>query len=327
MKTKARLKELFRRICILCVVVTGVMTIVATSDDDDTKSTTSANSSTIITTTNTAPVAAIISPSASGAFSEGALITFAGSGTDTEDGALTGAALFWSSSIDGRLGIGSTLADVSLSNGTHTITLTATDSDGTAHAATISITLNPEGNTLPSVSITSPADGATFSPADFITFTGTGTDAEDGTLTDTSLTWTSNKNKHIGVGPSFATDQLLSGTHLITLTGTDNANTKTTASISISIKNSLPTATITWPADGAELPLGTTIICNGTGYDAEDGELGESAMVWRINGERAGEGNTCAIDYLTTAGDYTIALHVTDQAGETDVDTIEITLE
>ena len=317
----------FRRICILLICIIGLLSIIGTSEDDDDSDTTTPTSGTTTTvTTNTAPVASITAPQDATTFTEGSLVTFAGGATDTEDGALTGSALYWSSSLDGRLGIGAVIRDVSLSTGTHTITLTATDSEGAAHAATITLTLNPIGNTLPTVSITTPADGDSFGHGDYITFTGTGTDTEDGDLTGSSLTWTSNKNGQIGIGNSFETNQLKGGTHIITLTGTDSVGTKVSANLSISVKNTLPTAEITWPADGDEFAAGETIICNGTGYDAEDGELGDAALVWRLNGNKVGEGNTCAIDYLSTPGDYKIAFHVTDSAGETDVDAIEITI-
>ncbi|MBU0995515.1 MAG: hypothetical protein KJ737_23715 [Proteobacteria bacterium] len=326
MKNEAGITGTIRRICILFMCISGLLSIVATSNDDDKKSSTTTTATTTTSNTNTAPTAAISAPADAAAFTEGALITFAGTGTDTEDGALSGSELYWSSSIDGRLGIGATLRDVSLSTGTHSITLTATDSEGAANAATISITINPVGNTLPAVSITTPSDGDTFSYGDYITFTGTGTDAEDGDLTESDLTWTSNKNKHIGVGTSFETDQLNSGNHIITLTGTDSANTKVSASITISIKNTLPVAKISWPADGDEFTIGEPIACHGTGYDSEDGEMGGAALVWRLNGNKVGEGNSCDIDYIALAGDYILALHVTDSAGETDVDFIGITI-
>lgn len=328
MKQTADIIQKFRRLFLICVFLIGLVAIIGTSDDDKSDDDTDTDTSTETSTeTNTAPVAAITVPADATTFNEGSLLTFAGSGTDTEDGALTGAALYWSSSIDGRLGIGATVNDISLSAGTHTITFTATDKEGAAHAATATITINPDGNTLPTVEITAPTDKDTFSVGEYITFTGTGTDTEDGDLTGGSLTWTSNKNKMIGVGTSFESDNLSSGEHIITLTATDSANTKASTNITISIKNTLPTATISWPADGDDFGIGETIICNGTGYDAEDGELGGSFLVWRVNGTKVGEGNSCSIDYLRTAGDYVVALHVTDSAGETDVDSIEITIE
>jgi len=57
------------------------------------------------------------------------------------------------------------------------------------------------GNTSPSVTITSPADGATFNSGATISFSGSALDAEDGNLT-TSLAWTSSIDGAMGTGGS-----------------------------------------------------------------------------------------------------------------------------
>ena len=55
---------------------------------------------------NQPPVAVISSPADGASFTQGESITFTGSATDLEDGALTGASLVWASNIDGEIGTG-----------------------------------------------------------------------------------------------------------------------------------------------------------------------------------------------------------------------------
>jgi len=57
-------------------------------------------------------------------------VNFTGTGTDTEDGALTGASLEWESDLDGVLGTGTSINVNDLTAGLHEISLTATDSGG-----------------------------------------------------------------------------------------------------------------------------------------------------------------------------------------------------
>ena len=70
---------------------------------------------------------AMISTPTGSFFNEGENIAFRGSGSDQEDGQLDGAALVWTSSIDGHLGTGSTIITSALNAGDHLITLSATD--------------------------------------------------------------------------------------------------------------------------------------------------------------------------------------------------------
>ncbi|MDF3066671.1 MAG: hypothetical protein K0R38_2272 [Polyangiaceae bacterium] len=55
----------------------------------------------------------------------------------------------------------------------------------TSNAATLTVT----SNQAPSVSITAPSVGATYTGGSTLTFSGTGTDAEDGTLPASAFTW------------------------------------------------------------------------------------------------------------------------------------------
>jgi hypothetical protein len=94
---------------------------------------------------NTAPTATITAPATASSFDEGETIGFTGTGTDTEDGALSGASLAWSSDLDGALGTGTSLNVSTLSVGTHTITLTVTDSGSLTDTDTITVTVNAVG--------------------------------------------------------------------------------------------------------------------------------------------------------------------------------------
>lgn len=85
------------------------------------------------------PTAVITSPASGLAIHEGTPVSLAGTATDPQDGTLGDAALAWSSSIDGALGTGSALEVASPSVGVHTITLTATDSDGNTGNASVSL--------------------------------------------------------------------------------------------------------------------------------------------------------------------------------------------
>jgi uncharacterized repeat protein (TIGR03803 family) len=97
------------------------------------------------------PAAIVINSPVSGAIQPAANpVYLEGGAWDADDGVLTGKALQWSDSVQGVLGTGSLLT-ASLEPGNHTITLTATDSDGNSITATTQIML---AGAPPDVSLT-----------------------------------------------------------------------------------------------------------------------------------------------------------------------------
>ena len=169
---------------------------------------------------NAYPVAEITAPE-DGVTICGCDLTFTGTGTDVEDGAITGADLVWSSDVDGNFATGETYEYVAnaLTLGAQEITLTATDDDANTGTDVIDITIT---NSPPVATITSPSHGSSYDTGALVSFIGTGEDFEDGTLTGTSLVWTSSIDGALGTGTSLVDIPLSDGSHVITLIATDS---------------------------------------------------------------------------------------------------------
>jgi len=114
------------------VLSAGVHTITCTASDSA-----GGQGTDSVTVTSASPVAAIFHPGAlDGPRPASSPVPFTGRGRSSVDGTLTGAALVWTSDLDGAIGTGENFS-ASLTVGTHLITLTATDSTNATATATL----------------------------------------------------------------------------------------------------------------------------------------------------------------------------------------------
>jgi len=316
-----------KKLCLLITICAGIATIIAsggtsTSVSDSSGSSNSSSSS----GSSTAPTVTITSPSDGSSYNSGQYVNFTGYAIDSSGKAITGSGLIWTSNIDQRLGTGNTLESVSLSTGKHEITLMATDSNGNSSSKTINVTMQEQSNSSPVIKITKPTDGSTVNAGDLIVFEGSGTDAEDGILSNNKLTWFSNIDKEIGSGATFTKYNLSEGKHTISLIGEDSKGIKSSASVTLTIQNTRPTAKITFPSTGDSYSNGETIIFNGEGTDTEDGDLDGANLTWisSIYGQ-FGTGRDLTINFLPV-GTHKITLTVKDKNGAVDTASISITI-
>lgn len=111
-----------------------------------------------------APLPQIESPVDNNIYVEDQIIPLRGSAYDAEDGLLADEALQWSSDVDGPLGSGNALdiSAMALSEGSHTISLTAEDSDGQTTTATITIQIYRDVPILPKRLLVDPTSLSLF---------------------------------------------------------------------------------------------------------------------------------------------------------------------
>ncbi|WP_188195619.1 RICIN domain-containing protein [Nonomuraea sp. SYSU D8015] len=109
-------------------------------------------------------------------------VNFSSAGSsDPEGGALT---YSWNFG-DGTTSTAASPSKTYTTNGTYTATLTVRDPQGLTGTASVIVTV---GNTAPTVSLTTPADGQLFSFGDTVPFQVTVSDPEDGTIDCTEVT-------------------------------------------------------------------------------------------------------------------------------------------
>jgi hypothetical protein len=198
---------------------------------------------------NTAPTVSISSPAGGASFASGASITFTGSASDNQDGNIT-SGLQWTDN-GASIGQGGSLSRV-LTAGTHTIVARATDSGGLQSSRQISITVAAatSSNTAPTVSITTPVNGASFATGATIAFSGSSTDTQDGNLSG-SLQWTDNGTV-VATGASFSR-ALTAGTHTIVARSTDSGGLVGSRQISVTVASTSGTSSSTLKVTGRKV--------------------------------------------------------------------------
>jgi len=100
-------------------------------------------------------------------------------------------------------------------------------------------------NSAPSLSISSPATNSTFLSTTKVTFSGTATDQQDGTLTS-RIVWRSSLLGQIGIGGSLSA-LLPVGTNTITASVTDSGGLTTTNQVVVTVTSGSSTTTTTKP--------------------------------------------------------------------------------
>src|SRR5439155_41364 len=279
----------------------GTYTITATVRDSGGK--TASVRTTIVV--NAPPQLRIVAPSDGSAFVPGDVVRLQATATDVEDGDL-GAAISWSSSVDGPLGGGATL-DVTLHSGTHTLTAAVADAGGERAGATIVLVVNAP----PALEVS--ANGALFAPGDTITLTGAAHDLEDGDLS-AEVTWASSLDGPLGEGSRLDVTRLRAGTHTITASVAGRGGRTASAAITV-VVTAPPALLIGSPQDGATFVPGDVVPLTAMTNDAEDGDLG-TAIRWTssLDGPLGG-GSMLNVDGLRS-GTHVISAQVTDGGGK-----------
>lgn len=110
--------------------------------------------------------------------------------------------------------------------------IVATDGVNTGMAESAAVTIP---NKSPVALISDPLANTLFAPGQLVILQGSGLDPEDGRLPDGALSWSSNQEGALGVGPSIPVNHLRAGKHEITLTVQDSQGVPTSETVTIFI--------------------------------------------------------------------------------------------
>jgi len=178
------------------------------------------------------------------------------------------------------------------------------------------------------VQITAPVNNAVITGSSDVTFTVTSSGGT-GTITTTwQIVGPTTQNTATGDSPTLTF--LESGSHQVTVTGTDSRGITATDSITVNISTGTGTAlsvSITSPLNGSTVTF-TDGTSDATFTAASAGGTGTVTLDWRIvgpNTSNTATGETPTITFLET-GSHTITVTGTDTAGATDSETITITV-
>jgi hypothetical protein len=188
----------------------------------------------------------------------------------------------------------------------------------------------------PIVAIAKPLDNASIpsntpSGAQGVEFEAVGSDRTGRILND--FTWVSSIQGTLcapvaGYGCGKFREDLTPGVHTITSTVADQAGTRSSASIRVTViapGNFPPEAEIVTPASGNTLPGDQPVRLGGFGRDQEDGLLPDASLAWSSDVSGA-LGSGANINVVVTPGMHRIRLTATDSRGATGIDTVTITV-
>lgn len=177
-----------------------------------------------------------------------------------------------------------------------------------------------QGASPPSVSLTQPQDGATFTAPATVTLAATATD--DGAITKVEFFNGATKLGEDTTAPyGFTWSGVAAGSYTLTARATDDLGASTTsAPVAITVNpstNRPPTASIASPADGATFPWKPTITITATASDP-DGTV--TTVTFRDGTKVLGQDSSAPYSFTwrnVPSGNHSLSAVATDNAGAT----------
>ena len=213
-------------------VAAGSYSLTARATDNAGLTTTSsAVNITVNPPANQAPSAAITAPAAGSTYTAPAAFTITAAAADS-DGSVAKVEFF-----DGATKLGETTSapyslNVSgLAAGSHSLTVRATDNLGLATTSSaVIITVNSPANQPPTVSLTAPVAGTTYTAPAAITLTASAADADGSVAKVEYFAGASKLGETTSAPHSFTWTNVAAGSYSLTARATDNAGATTTSS-------------------------------------------------------------------------------------------------
>jgi len=182
----------------------------------------------------------------------------------------------------------------------------------------IARTVSVQGDSPPAVTLTQPANGATFIAPATVGLAATASDA-DGTVTKVEFFNGATKLGEDTTAPySYTWSAVTAGSYTITARATDNLGASTTSApsnITLSAGNSPPTATITSPTDGTVFAWKPTITVSATASDP-DGNV--TKVEFRDGPTVLGQDTSPPYSFTwrnVASGSHVLTARATDNAG------------
>ncbi len=265
---------------------------------------------------NVAPTVTITAPANNSAYTAPATINLAATAADS-DGTVTKVEFYQGST---RLATVTappyTYAWTNVAGGSYALTAKATDDKG---AVTTSAVINVKVNKPPTISITAPANNATFVLPVSITIGASASDA-DGTIGKVEFYRDGVLLAADTTSPySYVWTPAAAGTYVLTAKATDNLGAATaSAAVTVTVNvNQPPTVSIANPTAGSLLVAGSVVTIAATAADA-DGTIAK--VEFYCDGVLLGADTTAPYGYAwTTAapGTHVLAAKATDNKGGT----------
>lgn len=221
-------------------------------------------------------------------------------------------------SVDGGAWLavsGTSVTLSSLSDGEHTVTVRVSDEAGNEAEDTVGFAVDTAD---PSVSITSPEDGAVIDSSS-VALAWTATDVDTTEYSVDGGSWLA------VTGTSVTVSSLADGEHTISVRVTDVAGNTAMDSVAVTVDTAAPTVVITAPASDASVADTTVAVV----FSADDGTgSGVSAIEVSLDGGAwsAADSGTGHTFTGLAAGEHTVEVRATDMAGNTGSDSVTFTV-
>lgn len=285
----------------------------------------------VLITIGTPPTVSITSPTGGQTVNDGDLITFTATVADAED-AEVDLLIDWESSIDGIFsnttadfnGL-ATFTDDARTVGSHTLTVTVTDSAGLQATALETFVVNG----IPS----EPAVIVTPDPAlttDALTATASGSIDADGDPVTYAYVWLQNGNPTGLTGTTLASSETLKGeTWTVQGTPNDGFTDGPYGEADVTIVNSPPVISGLGITPATGITNTTTLTCSATVTDVDVVDTPGETFSWTINNTPAGTGDTLTLDSsIANPGDtVTCTLAVDDNDGGSTSDSVSVVVD